>query len=111
MTDDQKKMLTEKLLGECWHSFKSSMYLCFPDRCLDCAKLITSLEHRTFTTPDDMMAVKRKLVEKGEWKGFYMFCRDKFDDTPEPIINGYYEDFTDWLLDESRFCRLVAEFM
>lgn len=61
MTDEDRKLLTEAC-GECWHDVKSSMYFCFPERCLSCGKLITSLSRRTFATADDWELVREKVV-------------------------------------------------
>jgi len=121
MTEDDKKLLTEKLLGECWHEFKSSAYFSFPDRCLTCGKLITSLSRRTFTTWTDLGDVKDKLVVTGEWEEFLTFSAE--------LTAGYFTNRQDnggmfygdkmiaWLFrptdDQGRphFCKLVCEYL
>jgi hypothetical protein len=67
-----------------------------------------------FTTAPDMMAVKRKLKEKQEWVSFTIFLIGKYAE----MYRGRPHDvgaanplFLDWLLDESRFCQLAADFI
>lgn len=114
LTEDQRKTLTE-FLGECWHSFRSSMYYSFPDRCLDCGKLITSLDRRSFLTYQDLGDVKDALVKKGLWDSFYWkeWCYYA-DEVPN---SGGEAEFTAWLFcpadenDNPHFCRLCSEFL
>jgi hypothetical protein len=123
MKDEDAKLLTEKLLGECWHhpSYKETIVFYGKERAYYdcyCGKADVTESHfvsRTFTTPDDMMAVKEKLVEKGEWEGFDRyaygeFCRraDKF----QIEITGYVSAaYSNWLINPERFCKLAVQFI
>jgi hypothetical protein len=87
MTDDDRKVLTE-FLGQC---------------------AFLKADNRTFTTPDDMMAVKDKLVEKGLWDDLINYTWTSWD--------GKYSDgwrmswFIDWLINPTRFCQLACQFI
>jgi hypothetical protein len=64
MKDDDRKLLTE-FLGECWHDYeisKSEKSRCSCGLTGYAVREICAKTNRTFTTADDMMAVKRKLV-------------------------------------------------
>lgn len=115
MTDEDRKLLTE-FLGECWHMQKPVIFsdgsFKFSPYCSKCGDSIYTtsgeplyLIYRTFTTPDDMMAVKRKLVEKGEWEGFFAYTVDKNKEW-----DNCYE-LVDWLIDETRFCQLDVDYL
>ena len=88
MNDETRKLLTEFLVGKIDYKFSKRNGLI-----------------RTFTTPDDMMALKDRLVEKGEWEDFYLWAALKED---APIKEPNY---VDWLLNAPRFCELVGEFI
>ncbi|MGA2160079.1 MAG: hypothetical protein ABSG90_12815 [Dehalococcoidia bacterium] len=77
---------------------------------------------RTFTTADDMMAVKGKLVKEGMWDDFldYSFFGKKTGMYGE---NGYRKTTGDpsafidvvgkwlnWLINPTRFCELALQF-
>ena len=65
--------------------------------------------NRTFTTWDDLGALKDKLVEKGEWAAFdswaCIYQRNELGHWP------YDHELTDWLINPSRFCNLVGEWL
>ena len=130
MKDEDRKLLTEKLLGECWHEYgnieytRPDGYKLFVGGCLKCKLTNSEFEydydfrknkyiprHRTFTTPDDFFAVKGKLVEKGLWKQFYDYATWMFAAwvrlDNETKSNA---DFIDWLINPARFCELAVEF-
>ena len=95
MDEETRKLLTE-YLGECWDADKRPG---------------GDLPNRTFTTPDDMMALKDKLVEKGEFWGldsFLDWADNKWDTMPDTEDN-YPGNFIDWLMNPTRFCALVGE--
>jgi hypothetical protein len=68
---------------------------------------------RTFTTPDDMMAVKDKLVEKGLWKKFYWWVvrRYEIESVDDPWKDEDFPAITDWLINPERFYELAVEFL
>ena len=61
---------------------------------------------RTFTTAQDMMDLNDKLAEKGKWYAFFDFARDEFMDSAMG-----YADYFSFLMNPSRFCWLVKEFL
>ena len=90
MTEEQRKALTE-YLGECWDADKRPG---------------GDLPNRTFTTDADMMALFRKMVDKGEYDSFYL-----------PLLSSLWHRkgdalFSTWLFyDPERFCCLVAQWL
>lgn len=100
MTDEQRKRLTAEVLGE-------PLYV---------GMLGAPYAHRTFTTDADMMALFRKMVDKGEW----FMHGNKYDDSfcvYSYVIYGLQHaddpsEYTAWLFYEpERFCCLVAEWL
>jgi hypothetical protein len=62
-----------------------------------------------------MMAVKRRLVEVGKWEPFVkfavkMYAKEQAKNN-KPVTMWIIVPFTDWLIDEIRFCDLVGEFL
>jgi len=118
MNDADRKLLTEEVLGECWHEKSGTSYfvphiLGFPDvedsfLCSMCGQKFRESEYRTFSTWQDLGDLKDKLVEKGMWNDFSAFAWDKWTDQCEggrcPV-----EDYANWLLNPARFCQLVAD--
>ena len=126
ITIGQKKLLTEKLLGECWHDLDEtyvgdgvhpmSYTIYFCHKC-GLSQNRKPIDNRTFTTISDRQAVFEKLWEKLKWNDFVYYALGKFY---SQTINGpilFYRDanpyFIRWLcIDNSeRACCLVAEFM
>jgi hypothetical protein len=99
MNDDMRKRLTE-YLEECWHELSGPQPI---DRCVHCDKLKYTIHNRTFTTPDDMDALRRKLVEKGDWIKFQIVAHEAWK---KERSDEYY---VAWLMEPERFCSLVAE--
>ncbi|MFA5355279.1 MAG: hypothetical protein WC302_00875 [Candidatus Paceibacterota bacterium] len=114
MTEDQKKMLTEKLLGECWHEYSDQ----FGSDNILCRKCgIFAIRH-TFTTVQDAHDVMKVLVEKGEWDSFSLFAltewwnEDGGNDWPTPSPKEMRKDFIPWLfINPARFCWLAAKYL
>ena len=116
MTDEMRKLLTE-YLGECFHEWGSftkhptknieSIPKC--QKCGDIRKYNGDTEHRTFLDPRDMDALRRKLVEKGDWDDFI----ESVYDGPWDKICGRdtKSEFIGWLMDPERFCSLVGEWL
>ena len=65
---------------------------------------------RGFTTPDDMVALAKRMVEKGVWLKFYSSAKLKFVLEDNGSLYGY--DLAIWLItNPARFCWLVSEFL
>ena len=137
MDDETRKLLTEEYLGECWHELDQNV---LEERDIDwCLKCHThigclgvgwqwfypedkSIEirraiHRTFDTPDDMVALKGRLVEKGDKADFEMFAEKAFENvyaadifSSNPTPFDYWNMFW-WLMTPTRFCALVGEWL
>ena len=100
LTDEKRKELT-LFLGECWHEvdYEGDSFCCH------CGEHYHHVQNRTFTTPDDMVALAKRMVEKGVWRKFFLFVSAK--EAP-----NYWIDLIAWLLtDPARFCWLVSEFL
>ena len=114
MTDDQKKMLTEEIRGECWHGYTDDIT---PDgqwRMCSCGYAFIRRENhinRTFTSWQDLGDLKKKIVEMGEWDEFIDFTLEEHGSLGPVFSNEakfYKADYIDWLMDEIRFPELVA---
>ena len=116
MTDEWRKLLTEKLLGECWHIKKEprtmSGYIC--ERCGDYTKWGSGYDvngNRTFTSDADMLAVFRKIRDVGKWDEFYWWSVKYFTESKDDIGGGN-SSYMRWLLDDpERACCLAAMFL
>jgi hypothetical protein len=127
MDDETRKLLTEEYLGECWHELDQNV---LEERDIDwCLKCHThigclgvgwqwfypedkSIEirraiHRTFDTPDDMVALKDRLVEKGEWGRFYKWVSWNYEHGKGSEAGHWVS----WLMEPTRFCELVGEWL
>jgi hypothetical protein len=108
MKQSDRKLITEKLLDECFHDVpdvnfpwetRHAVRTC--NKCGEQNKLL----RRNFDTPADFFDVIEKLVEKGEWEDFYYYFLDK-----SPLDHMY--NCIAWLLsDIERFCQLVADWL
>jgi hypothetical protein len=118
MTDESRRILTE-YLGECWHE-PCGPYT--PGIMCSCGKRSYNAKHaennRTFTTWDDLGAVKEKLAEKkGDWWRFIIYCYGIRNETYDTTYDSPASGFMSWLfrpIDENgkpHFCRLVAEWL
>jgi len=106
LTENDRRRLTD-YLRECWHeSCSSGSPLCLCGMSVQKHRT-HKVKNRSFTTPDDMVALKDKMVEKGKWDEFYWWAAN--------IGNkeGAYgsAERADWLIDAPRFCRLVNEWL
>ena len=105
MTPEDKKMLTEEVLGECEHEWASvgKFY------CLKCDQQ-TWQGNRTFTTDADMLVVFR-IFDKGKWDEFYWWAVKYFTESKDDIGGGN-SSYMRWLLDNpERACCLAAMFL
>ena len=120
MTDDHKKMLTEEILGECWHRPDYGSQMINPKFYIGvlcaCGKVSYNVKHekksnRTFTTWQDMGDLKKKIVEMGEWDEFIDFTLEEHGSLGPVFSNEakfYKADYIDWLMNPIRFPELVV---
>jgi hypothetical protein len=101
LTEADRKRLTE-FLGEKW--FDSELKVVHCNTC-NCGQF-----NRTFTTPDDMIALAKALQEKGKWGVFFYFGMQAFEIECADTCKGYDYEYSAWLLHPARFCWLVSEF-
>ena len=112
LTNKKRKELTI-FLGECWHEQYSDgdLWRC---RCgFDyCPRGLQ--DNGLFTTPDDMAALAKRMVEKGVWEEFIDKAIGKFYHSPYWSGKGFTETqaiIAYLLTDPARFCWLVSEFL
>lgn len=99
-----KKLLTEELLGKLWYNSASYNH-----------------SNRTFTTPNDIFAVRKALRDKGLWADFYLFSVRQANLSMGEIgsIEQLIHEMETFHIrqmayldsDIERFCRLVWKFM
>jgi hypothetical protein len=114
MTEEMRKLLTEKLLGGCWHE-PISLTACTCQR----TGIVNSYIHcsnmnRTFTTDANMMAVFRKIRDKGKWADFINYARIAYKNSFNLLWKYVWEEkFTEWLFldNPERACCLAAMFL
>lgn len=112
LTDDDKKLLTE-LLGEVFHGYTDDVT---PDgqwRMCSCGYAFIRRENhsnRTFTTWQDTGDLKRRIVEMGEWHGFWMYAATEFKEVQHKAgkIVWRKSEMSNWLMDPIRFPELVV---
>ena len=117
MTDEKRRRLTEKLLGECWHEWEwisGGGLVCkhcsidlYGNNNLFYNKVMGKPDHHTFATDTDMLAVFRKIRDVGKWKKFLGYISHywlKSDDVWES------KTFEEWLFldNPERACCLAA---
>lgn len=118
--EDQKRLLTETLLKEEWHTHTKE------DGCISVdlstgwikEKLICRKKNRTFDTWQDLGDVKDALVKEGLWSDFYMFATIRYKDHFLFLWKDVAEhEVSCWLFNPTdnegkvHFCHLVAEFL
>lgn len=106
LTEQERKILTG-YLGECRHEHIDKYWIPNTGRCADCGLLVVEGElipNRTFTTWQDFGDLKDKLEEKGDWDYALAWMNDEF------FIQNAHEDndFTQWLLNPTRFSKLLV---
>ena len=121
MTDDQKKMLAENLLHECWHEWEHEE-LTIPNNGYSICRCGATIPdsttppdnlNRTFLTWQDLGDCVSALRKADLWSRFEEFAF--FDWHKQSIMK--MTTLTDYLLHptdekgEPHFCRLAAEFM
>ena len=95
INNDDRKLLTEKLLGECWHEGGS-----IDGHCIRCFKYL--YKNRAFTNPDDQHKVFKKLVEEDKWVGFFW---------KNLVMGSVPEDIAYLFINPERFNKLVADYL
>lgn len=113
MDEAKRKLLTEEVLGECWHYYRivdsgTEKSSCSCGMTGYSVREICTKATRTFTTGNDMIALKDRIVEMGEWAAFvdYAFDKSRFGSIVD--YDSSLASFTNWFLDPTRFCELVA---
>lgn len=110
ITDEQKKLLTEEVLGECWHDGTSILMAGY--HCKKCDKIFSC--NRTFDNRNDLMDLYEAIYRDGKFAEFENSLIDYWDkDFKYPNIIGIVT--TAWLfcLDGKGYeehCKIVAEF-
>lgn len=103
LSDDQKKMLTEEIFGECWHKMERIHPGGIFKRCHKCLRPESmGIHNRTFTSWQDLGDLKENIVMMGEWESFLIYAASTFSPDRE------MKNFTNYLLDPTRFSELVA---
>jgi hypothetical protein len=111
LTDDDKKLLTE-LLGEVFHGYTDDVT---PDgqwRMSSCYDFIIRENHsnRTFTIWQDTGDLKERIVEMGEWHGFWMYAATEFKEVQHKAgkVVRRKSEMSNWLMNPIRFPELVV---
>jgi len=103
MNDEMRKALIS-------YAPESEWYLLPGDAILNADEAITLAAHSIF----------KAMVEQGEWGNVYIFARQKWSDTDDPISyptddesdKDYDDTLIRWLfLDPARFCTLAGEWL
>ena len=121
INDEARRKLTE-FLGECWHEYPPravppGMNKAGWDLCVKCRhhSHYPDAERRTFSTPNDMVALTKRMAEKGVWGQFFSVSLQYWweDDTDRIHFSEDYDTaFTRYLLiNPERFCWLVSEYL
>lgn len=118
LTDKDRQMLTESLLGECWHKQGLTGRGCCCDKGAYSVKELHT--NRSFDTPQDRHDLAVALGKKGLWEKFYKHSQLQWVQEFSlnyPLLEAYHtrpsHSFSYWILVEEpeRFCKLCATFM
>lgn len=107
MTDDRRKLLTEKVLGECWHDFGAPRDENLIPMCGKCnqSKMFPWVKHRLFNTWQDLGDVFKKLVDDGKFNDFSDWVYVEYIITKKIMYMA-------WLFySPERFCWLVSKWL
>jgi len=117
MTDETRKTLII-YIGEKFHKViqKGTCSRCSCGERFG-AYSMENLKHisRTFTTPDDMAAVRKAIIDKGEWSKFrsYVYNRwlhDVHDETSYALEGeSFTTAFERWLTNAETFNRVAGQ--
>ncbi len=105
MQDAGRKRLTS-YLGECLHERYEPRFP-GPVGCMKCGD--NNCINRSFTTWDDLGALKEKLMETGKQEYFYWNTRNAWEEID--ILNRGSSKFSYWLFTPARFCWLLNQWL
>jgi len=77
LSDEERRYITEKVLGECWHDISKETYSCRTcgmSRAEIYMQPFAVSDNRTLTTHSDLAEVYGKLVENGEGGEFWRYA-------------------------------------
>jgi len=122
VNDKTKQLLTEEVLGECWHDYGKWFDNPGAFRCKKCGMRFGT--RRTFATRSDMMDLYQAIQKTGRWNEFMHYAFN----TEEPLNTDttmtldedcpgsrfYDENFIIWLVclngeDYEKRCQMVAD--
>lgn len=126
-----KEYLTEKVLGECWHSpdrqhavgvFLASGTVVI-QKCTNCGRVLSNsygsiLDRRTFDSIQDLHDLYSVSKRAGKWGELKWYLNNKLFETIRRDDNLYHfcENFLDWIFclngtpdDFKARCQMVAE--
>jgi len=106
LTESDCKLLTV-YLGECYHIYNGTAWVCQNKGCNAHAP---KDKNRTFTTIQDFYDLKVKMVEQGEWASYSKFCGKIFAADGHPCICDFCDEYINWLIHPDR-CQTVAEWL
>lgn len=107
LTHNEKKRITEKLLGECYHEIKDKGP--YASTCSRCGLTFGAIHisdwdpdgfNRDFNTPKDAHDILVKLLDNWQWK---KFSTDYFIKSSDDIVKLLYSP--------DKFCWLVSEWL
>ena len=114
LTEDDRKLMTEKVLGEKWK---------VPENITEVGTNYFPVNNRTFTTLDDFFALVKALQKKDIWYDFLRFALlyirrgiERIRRAPRgqmlsEIDNPMEMQYCTWLLNPARLAWMVKEFM
>jgi len=120
LSEESKKRLTKYMDG-CAHIWVRDGHVSH-HTCSECGEELSVRKEflpkmRSFTTGNDMLDLKNKLVEMGEWKEFTIYTWKLHHGHPHTKYcyssnkERIRENYTAWLFLMPRFAELVDEFL
>ena len=113
-----KQFLTEKVLGECWHSSSLTIHNDTSGQCKKCGTMLYIIggANRTFDNRNDLMDLYAKIEKDGKWSEYdgedYAVLRWIDCETARHEKDS---DYDAWLFclngkDYENRCKMVADF-
>lgn len=104
MTDNDRRLLTEEILGECWHELARNphgnpRYIGICSKCKQDLTEVFGDGNRTFTRWQDTGDLKRRIVEMGEWRDFALFAAGEWDKTLTLNPTANFNEICNWEVD------------
>lgn len=120
LSEESKKRLTKYMDG-CAHIWVRDGHVSH-HTCSECGEELSVRKEflpkmRSFTTGNDMLDLKNKIVEKGEWNEFHEITHDNTLSTDgnfgvyDVLTEEHWSEFDNWLFSIPRFCELVGEWL